>query len=938
MKALLEVFYSQIKTRLFGIDEGGNIIFWSAGMEALTHTHAAEELDRSWTENKFLEALPLAEFVNSKSGLKRDLNVKLQTPHFTGDYLLRVQKVDKILICELIDTNASSNPHMGEYLFRDNPMSMFIYDLENLKILDVNNSALDLYGWDKSEFLDLTIADIRPVEDIEKLEDVIKKRQTKFRHSGEWRHKTKSGKIFPVEIHSHLTTYNSTPACLVMANNIEKRKISEIGLAKSEALYKLIVETSQEGMWMIEEKEITTFVNPKMAEMLGYSVDEMIGKTLYDFMDEEGKMITKLNLDKRKRGIPEQHDFKFKRKDGSDLWCILNTNPIMDEDKYIGALAMITDISKRREMEVDLVVSETKFKSLIESSLDAILILDYSNGKINGCNLQAELLFGQNEDQLKDTLFTSLLAGQHNEFLEEFNLMLEEDGELFSEEYIIENKEGLLIPVDLSMNVIDASNNKIIQLVIRDITSRKHSELELKETNRKIGTLMENLPGAAYSAEAKYPFNMKFLSSGVSNLTGYDASELILASDLDYRELIVEEHKEKILSYIAEYVKAEEDFQISYKIKSANGTFRWILENGKSVWSEVEQKHLLEGYLTDVTNLKDVEEKLLNSQDFFKAILENSFDGVGVFDKNGIVKFQGPALLRILGYQPSELIERSIFDLIHEDDMPKAVSDLSNLLSNPGVAYNTVLRMRSKNGEYISIQSSLINLLNNTSIGGIIGNYRNVIDSASNIVESDTELNETPKLRGEFENLELDNMFQFLHLRDAESNSSEWMDAMVDFSRTLRKELKLTEIDPIRLISQVFDKDSISSKCELIINNEFPMKIRADKDQLALVFKELITNSINHNKDLPHLEIKARWMNKVGGPVLEYCDNGSFSENIDSKNIFQPFIVSDSARPGLGLTKVKKIVEKMDGKISAEISSDNKIKLFIALPFVDYIH
>ena len=181
-------------------------------------------------------------------------------------------------------------------------------------------------------------------------------------------------------------------------------------------------------------------------------------------------------------------------------------------------------------------------------------------------------------------------------------------------------------------------------------------------------------------------------------------------------------------------------------------------------------------------------------------------------------------------------------------------------------------------------------------------------------------------------------MFQFLHLRDGEGNSPEWMDAMVEFSRSLRKDLKITDVDPIRLISQVFDKDSVSSNCELIISNEFPMKIHADKDQLAQVFKELITNSINHNKHNSKLEIQARWVNRMGGPVLEYCDNGSISEHLDIKNIFQPFIVSDLSRPGLGLTKVKKIIEKMEGKISAELSNDNNLRLFIHLPFVDYIH
>ena len=129
---------------------------------------------------------------------------------------------------------------------------------------------------------------------------------------------------------------------------VEHRR-AEIELMKSEARYRQIIETAQEGVWMIDARNKTTFVNPKMAEMLGYTVDEMTGVAMTDFMDDEWIVIALAKLEMRRQGINEQHEFKFMRKNGTAIWTLINTNPIMDADgTYQGALAMVSDITERK--------------------------------------------------------------------------------------------------------------------------------------------------------------------------------------------------------------------------------------------------------------------------------------------------------------------------------------------------------------------------------------------------------------------------------------------------------------------------------------------------------------------------------------------------------------------------------------------------------------
>jgi PAS domain S-box-containing protein len=142
--------------------------------------------------------------------------------------------------------------------------------------------------------------------------------------------------------------------------DITERKQAEEALRRSEKRYRQLLEALHEGIWVIDQDAYTTFVNPRMAEMLGYEVEEMQGKHLFDFMDERGIEITERNLERRHQGIREQHDFEFLRKDGTRIYTSLETSPIYDElENYVGGIAAIQDITERRQAQVALEKSES---------------------------------------------------------------------------------------------------------------------------------------------------------------------------------------------------------------------------------------------------------------------------------------------------------------------------------------------------------------------------------------------------------------------------------------------------------------------------------------------------------------------------------------------------------------------------------------------------
>lgn len=122
-------------------------------------------------------------------------------------------------------------------------------------------------------------------------------------------------------------------------------------LQKSEDRYRRIVETSQEGIWLIDEQARTSFINAKMAEMLGYSTGEMLGQDFRRFMDADWIDVATRDLLDRKAGIVETHDFKFRRKDGSELWAVLSSCPIFEAGAYAGALVMVMDFTERKRLQ-----------------------------------------------------------------------------------------------------------------------------------------------------------------------------------------------------------------------------------------------------------------------------------------------------------------------------------------------------------------------------------------------------------------------------------------------------------------------------------------------------------------------------------------------------------------------------------------------------------
>ncbi|HEX8991383.1 MAG TPA: PAS domain S-box protein, partial [Anaerolineales bacterium] len=219
-----------------------------------------------WIRISDLSYLPVALLFTylelSRTGrVYRDLDATVQ--HRTAE--LRTANED--LRAEVLERQQAQQAlKMSEGLYRmlfdANPQPSWVYDLESLSFLLVNDAAVAHYGYSRDEFLHMTVEDIRPPEDIPALRKNILERPEILRWSGPWRHRQKDGSLISVEILSHALLFEDRPARLVMVNDITERLRTEAALQESEEKYRTLVENANDGIAIIQAGRVK-YVNPR---------------------------------------------------------------------------------------------------------------------------------------------------------------------------------------------------------------------------------------------------------------------------------------------------------------------------------------------------------------------------------------------------------------------------------------------------------------------------------------------------------------------------------------------------------------------------------------------------------------------------------------------------------------------------------------------------
>ncbi|HEX9979297.1 MAG TPA: PAS domain S-box protein [Flavobacterium sp.] len=281
-------------------------------------------------------------------------------------------------------------------LFEKSPLPKWIYDIETLKFLNVNDAAVRHYGYSKDEFLNMTILDIRPQEDYESLQNAIDEvRSNNAYKRGSFRHIKKNGEIIDVEIESNETEFEGRLCRLVLSIDITDRLLSQKALMASEKRFKSLIQEGGDLITILSPEGIIKYASPNHEAVLGYRSADLSGANIIAYIHpEDYTRTTRLykTLLTRKRVFSSQ--FRFRHSNGNWLWIESIATSALDDDAVEGFVINSRDVTVRVENERKIRETNQRFEAIAKATSDAIYDYDFGNQTIYIAGSNYHTLFG----------------------------------------------------------------------------------------------------------------------------------------------------------------------------------------------------------------------------------------------------------------------------------------------------------------------------------------------------------------------------------------------------------------------------------------------------------------------------------------------------------------------------------------------------------------
>jgi PAS domain S-box-containing protein len=474
-----------------------------------------------------------------------------------------------------------------------------------------------------------------------------------------------------------LVTYWYLQTVSALRVSITERKQTEKALQESEKTYRQLIENLQEGIWVIDKDAYTTFVNPPMAEMLGYTVDEMLGKHLFSFMDERGVEIAKQKLEQRKQSIKERHDFEFIRKDGKRIFTTLETGPLFDSNgNYIGAIAGVMDITERKQAEEALRNEKAFTESALNNLRDIFFVFDFE-GRFLRWNETMTAVSGYSDNEISAMKPTDFFSVEDAKRIAEAIEIVVKEGSGSIETTVI-TKDGRHIPYEYIASLLKNKEGKPVGICGsgRDITERKRTEKEMESLRRQYELILNSAGEGIFGIDIQG--NHTFVNPAAAKMLGYEVEELLgkhshsiwhhtKADGSLYPEEecpIYATFKNSGVHYIRDEIFWKKDgtsFPVGY-------TSTPIVEDGKLVGAVVTFR--------DITERKQMEKAIREARDYLEMLFNYANAPIVVWDPSFRITRFNHAFEHLSGYTAEEVIGKQLHMLFPEASREDSLNEI----------------------------------------------------------------------------------------------------------------------------------------------------------------------------------------------------------------------------------------------------------------------
>ena len=675
---------------------------------------------------------------------------------------------------------------------------------------------------------------------------------------------------------------------------------------------------------VIDGNGILTYANHRFSELLDYPLEEIIGKPITAFLDDENLYILQNNVRMRVEGLSSQYELDWTMRNGSKVQTIVSGTPLFGDDgSHQGSFAVVTDISWRIE-------AENKYKLLAERSIQALTIIQ--NDRYVYVNPAFAFLVGYTVDEI---LAMNPEEGWNLVHPDDRNYLLKLASDRMSGssipmpyEYRFVRRDGSSRWVQAFSGDIEYDGTKAFQVMLIDVTEAKLAEARLRSSQEMLQTVMNTIPQYVFWKDLDSVYlgcNENFaMVSGVGipdNIVG--------KTDFDLAWRDVEAELFRALDQ--EVIRTDQpQLNIISPQLQADGQDSWVEVNIVPLHDEDGKVIGVLGTYHDITEKRIAEDKLIKSEAKYRNLAEQSVQSITILTTDTLL-YYNPAFKELVGYSDEELSDMSagdIWDLIHPDDRDELRKRMEDKIEGRPIPPRYEYRFLQKSGDIRWVES----FTSRVEYGGTSA-VQNVIVDITERRESERELRVAKDrallyldLMGHDLAQQLQVILNSAALMNSavdESNKESFMKVIADSVRRCARiieEAKATEQllsipmierkldEAIETTIKALEKSSEKITFETTLSSR-DATVEAD-DFLELLLSNIMINAIEHNPN----EEKKVWVDLTEvdhGYIVSIADNGKGIPDTVKTSIF------DTSRRfgGLGLHTAQFIVEKYNGRI-----------------------
>ncbi len=750
----------------------------------------------------------------------------------------------------------------------------------------------------------------------------------------------------------------------ITSTDITKRKLAEQQVKESEIRFKTIIQESFDAVIILNADGLVIYSSPSITNVLGYTSEDLDQKNGFDYIEESFLKDTRERFAAlfTEPGREQMVDVKMRAKNGEYLWVEVKGKNMLHSKYVEGILVSLRNITDRKKAEEFILLSEQRFKGLVQSGADMISILD-TNYIVQYSSPTVKSIIGIDPSYQHGR---SILENVHPDDLdfvrEKFDgLWIKNRTQVYIGPYRYKNYEGKFFWLESTLtNLIGDPSIKGIVLNSRDITERKKltEDLAVNTDRLKTAQKIARLGYFEYDfLNSSYFFSEEFYE--VLDLTN---EKLDSWNFEEVEKLIHPADKKRVKVQVEKAIKNAMDFTSEMRLIMKNGKQKIISAIGVAIKNRSGHFEKLSVTLQDITDTRMATLAFQTMEGRFRSLFENSIDGVLITSPAGVNISANPAMCRLLGYTEKELLALDRSQLM--DVASDEVTDMISSKEQHGMFIGEIF-LKHKQGYFIPVEISSIKMKDaegNIYFSNIIRDItqKKKIEEeqkslTQELIKNNQDLQQFSFITSHNLRAPVANLISLLSLFDKENPAEEFNKLLIDKFEEATKQLNSTLNDLINVLviksNTNVEKEILSFS--LIYENvkktlesllyESGGTITADFSEidaisynrihLESIFLNLLSNAIRYRAPERKLKLSVKSYQADQWVIVSFTDNGL---GIDLKRygdrifgLYQRFHQSKEGK-GLGLYMVNSQVNAMGGKIEVESEPDKgtTFKLF----------